>query len=731
MADQRTLECDLIMKGGVTSGIVYPGAIARLARDYRIRSIGGTSAGAIGAAAAAAMEHGLITGKNAAAIADMAGLPAQLSQRTASGATRLDAMFAADDGLAPIFAAAKHAGKRPGGLGTVIERITGGWPRRAMWTVAMASAPWLAVVWALGWLAGRNGDGAAGMAAAMVLAGGLMVVAALNIVAAGRDAVQRVLADGGRLAGMVAGNGLGLATGMAATGDAIDGSAVPPLMQWLHDTLQQLSGLGDDVLTFGHLWDPDHPADASSLGERRIDLVLMASDLNRLQSVSFPFLPQNERLLFDEREWGRLFPGPVMAALAAHSWRPGSDVPAPAAVGFNATDIAVATVAQPQLAGHLRLLPLARHLPLIVGVRASMAFPGLFTPLPLWLLRWVPGDGAPRPELARVYLADGGITSNFPIHLFDAPLPGRPTFALNLAYPGDELVEERADAADAPDPDKQAGRARPIGARALAPAGDTPPTDSMAALFMPLTNRGLVTYYKAPATGSPAAQLLGLATRVVETARVWNDVGQFSQPGVRDRIVHIRLSASEGGFNLDMPATAIAAIAARGTAAGDALARRFHPASPDDPIAGSETARPSAFGAGANWAADVRLNWHNHRFVRMRTAIAGLEQLAIRIDSGWRTGNSGSPATTPSLADLIAHADGRHPAGSGVVIGYSRLDGAARQRLQALITAGAALAPLAGQWPATTDAPRPVMRYRLVPGGWDPAAIRISQRQPA
>lgn len=42
-------ECDIVMKGGVTSGIVYPSAILELARRYRFRSIGGTSAGAIAA----------------------------------------------------------------------------------------------------------------------------------------------------------------------------------------------------------------------------------------------------------------------------------------------------------------------------------------------------------------------------------------------------------------------------------------------------------------------------------------------------------------------------------------------------------------------------------------------------------------------------------------------------------------------------------------------------------
>jgi hypothetical protein len=39
--------CDVVMKGGITSGIVYPEAIHELSRRYRFRSVGGTSAGAL------------------------------------------------------------------------------------------------------------------------------------------------------------------------------------------------------------------------------------------------------------------------------------------------------------------------------------------------------------------------------------------------------------------------------------------------------------------------------------------------------------------------------------------------------------------------------------------------------------------------------------------------------------------------------------------------------------
>ena len=53
----RLLDCDLVMKGGITSGVVYPKAVVRLARDYRINNVGGTSIGAIAAALTAAAEY--------------------------------------------------------------------------------------------------------------------------------------------------------------------------------------------------------------------------------------------------------------------------------------------------------------------------------------------------------------------------------------------------------------------------------------------------------------------------------------------------------------------------------------------------------------------------------------------------------------------------------------------------------------------------------------------------
>jgi hypothetical protein len=50
--------CDLTMRGGTTSGVVYPLAVCELAKQYVFRSVGGASAGAIAASVTAAAELG-------------------------------------------------------------------------------------------------------------------------------------------------------------------------------------------------------------------------------------------------------------------------------------------------------------------------------------------------------------------------------------------------------------------------------------------------------------------------------------------------------------------------------------------------------------------------------------------------------------------------------------------------------------------------------------------------
>jgi len=54
--------CDLVMKGGITSGVVYPAAVYSLHDKHKFRAIGGASAGAIAAGATAAAELGRDSG---------------------------------------------------------------------------------------------------------------------------------------------------------------------------------------------------------------------------------------------------------------------------------------------------------------------------------------------------------------------------------------------------------------------------------------------------------------------------------------------------------------------------------------------------------------------------------------------------------------------------------------------------------------------------------------------
>jgi patatin-like phospholipase len=71
--------CDLVMKGGITSGVVYPGLVQQLATKYRFASIGGTSAGAIAAGVCAAAEYAR-QGGDATAMARLGAIMADLGR---------------------------------------------------------------------------------------------------------------------------------------------------------------------------------------------------------------------------------------------------------------------------------------------------------------------------------------------------------------------------------------------------------------------------------------------------------------------------------------------------------------------------------------------------------------------------------------------------------------------------------------------------------------------------
>ncbi|MEO5671278.1 MAG: hypothetical protein ABIR26_11350, partial [Ramlibacter sp.] len=116
--------CDLVMKGGITSGVVFPKAIATLAKHYRFCNIGGTSAGAIAAAGAAAAEYrrAKSLGRN-----DMAGfqqledLPAFLGKKTTDNRSQLFHLFRPEAGTRRQFEIAAGALNRSGVASIVVH----------------------------------------------------------------------------------------------------------------------------------------------------------------------------------------------------------------------------------------------------------------------------------------------------------------------------------------------------------------------------------------------------------------------------------------------------------------------------------------------------------------------------------------------------------------------------------------------------------------------------------
>src|SRR5215218_8674575 len=96
------------MKGGITSGVVYPHAVCELAGTYRLKNVGGTSAGAIAAAAAAAAEYG----REGGAYERLSELPAWLGTDG-----NLAALFQPAKSTSPLFklliSSVERKGRKP------------------------------------------------------------------------------------------------------------------------------------------------------------------------------------------------------------------------------------------------------------------------------------------------------------------------------------------------------------------------------------------------------------------------------------------------------------------------------------------------------------------------------------------------------------------------------------------------------------------------------------------
>jgi predicted acylesterase/phospholipase RssA len=477
MSDQQSQRvkpaqsCDIVMKGGITSGVVYPLALVALAKKYRFSNIGGTSAGAIGAAAAAAAEYGRPVDK--AGFDRLAQIPDEIGPN-------LLALFQPTPLLKPlfdIFVAALGAKAALSGSVAVIKAAITGYRLWALLGILPG-----AIVTVIALLSGSAG---------LVLFGLLLALVGLVV-----GVLWRLLKAA--TVDLVA-NDFGLCPGIRQPG--FSGEA---FTDWLARLIQEAAGrqAGDPPLTFGDLAKP--PNDAPP-----IQLAMITTSLMEMRPYTLPM--QNKRFIFRRDEWDKLFPAAIMTYLVGACER---FVPAAGE------------------AGEYYHFPDPEHLPLIVGARMSLSFPGLISAVPLWCHDFTLTEQAEKDKVRRCLFSDGGLSSNFPIHFFDHLLPNSPTFAISL---------------DQYDPKRN-------------PDSVWLPTSARSGIQLPIV---------------PFSGLGSFLMRLVNSAKDWQDNLQSTLPGYRERIVHVVLKPDEGGLNLAMSEATIKTLVGYGAHAGELLCDEF------------------------------------------------------------------------------------------------------------------------------------------------------------
>jgi predicted acylesterase/phospholipase RssA len=519
-------KCDIVMKGGITSGIVYPGLICKLAERYQFQSIGGTSAGAIAAALTAAAEYARRNGRDA--FSEVGKVSNWLGEKceSASGSNLLN-LFQPQREMRVVFR-----------LATAL--LVKGRLRRAF---LFAQALWFEILLGLvpsfafaclvfpstGW-----------RAVTAVLLGIFAVLAGIGI-----SATIGILLRTGRLSA----HHYGLCTGWT---EQQKGHA-PSLIGWLNERLNKISGLPSD-----------HPLTFGDLKGAGITLKMISTCLTFGRPYTLPF--ESSEFFYCPSEMRLFFPDEVVTWMENHPAQPSDH-------------------GEPIDTTGLKPLPDNDNLPVIVATRLSLSFPFLFCAVPLYAVDWsrrrreqnetvpterVPGDALDPKELRKpeaVWFSDGGICSNFPLHLFDSPLPKWPTFGINLR-------DARPDR-----PDR---------------------------VWMPRSNRGGVAHLWTRLTTNSSIGAAGAFFSVMfDSARNWMDNLQSMVPGYRDRLVHVYLDKLEGGLNLNMPSGLVTALSGYGELAAEKLIDHF--------LEGKDNR-------------DVTMmTWDNHRWLRYRSTMALLE----------------------------------------------------------------------------------------------------------
>jgi predicted acylesterase/phospholipase RssA len=553
--------CDIVMKGGITSGVVYPRAIAELAKTFRLRNVGGTSAGAIAAAAAAAAECGRRRNPSGNCFDEIAKLPEFLAATNSSGHTNLFTFFQPQAGTRRLFrvlSAALNASGTSGAVRILRAALVEYWA----WLL-LGAGPGAALA-----LLACNHPLSALTVTSFII--GLIVAAVGGLVAVAVALVREF----GRA---VPGNYFGLCTGMEGEvanagcpecgwrgGPEAGRSQAVALTPWLTEYLNRVAGLAEQKspLTFGQLWNPSlPPGEQPALTDCAVRLEMMTTCLTWGRPFRLPFRHDDEELrenifYFRESEFRELFPASVVDWLCQHG-RPSKLRDQWRKEGYHP-------------------LPDPWNLPVVVATRMSLSFPILLSAVPLYAYDKRDDRDAAPPR--RCWFSDGGICSNFPMHFFDSPLPRWPTLGFNLV-PADAV-----------------------------PGSEERPEEKMKRGWMPANNGEFLPEIRnefSASDGLPGiARFIG---SIIGTMQNWSDNTLGRMPGYRDRIAHVPLKGDEGGLNLNMPDTLIQALGDRGRETGIQFIERF-----------GEGSHP--------------MNWENHRWLRLRSALASLGDTIKRLE---------------------------------------------------------------------------------------------------
>ncbi|HEX7833484.1 MAG TPA: patatin-like phospholipase family protein [Thermoanaerobaculia bacterium] len=479
-------KCDLVMKGGITSGIVYPRAVAELAKEFRFVNIGGTSAGAIAAALTAAAEHRRQSQQSDAGFDALATLPKWLGHND-GGRSRLLSLFRPSPDAQGLFAIALAWIETPGtkrakSLATLraLGRHFNRYGSIALFIATVLIAISVATAWLL-W--DRTRIVSIGALVAIVIT--IAIAAIAFFIAAIVEMIVTALR-------VLPRNGFGMCSG--ANG----------LTDWLATQIDEVAGTSEP-LTFG------------DLRKHGINFEMMTTNLTHGRPYRLPF--DVRMFFFAPSEMRALFPERVVAKMIACAPEDSKPITTPSGET-------------------LVPFPSADDLPVIVATRLSLSFPILLSALPLWSVDYARRDVAHHAE--RCWFSDGGITSNFPVHFFDAPVPRWPTFAINLAERTPRYHED--------------------GQR----------------MYVPTSNRGGTNEWWTPLESLPA-----FMNAILETMQNWRDNMTAKLIGRRDLIAHVLLAPNEGGLNLTMDAPTIESVASRGHEAGAAFRSNYDKAWPN------------------------------------------------------------------------------------------------------------------------------------------------------